>query len=245
MSADRLLGAMGAILIGTYFFRLVRPSLHVYFSPDDLMNLQVSWTQSLASLVRANLLFFESSIFGRPLGSVWYRAIYHLAGLNPVPFHAANLVILALNIALAFALARRLSGSPETGAIAALLFCYRPQMAYLYFNTGFIYDVLCCFFYLAALLLYVEVRRRGMLPGLGGLAGLCVLYILALNSKEMAVTFPVILTTYELLYHRPSLSSFRHWPMREGRAIVVTGIMTLAFVIGRIAGAQSLTKFEA
>ena len=33
--SDRFLFAVGALAIAVYFFRLTRPALHVYLSPDD------------------------------------------------------------------------------------------------------------------------------------------------------------------------------------------------------------------
>ena len=49
------------------------------------MNLYRSWYFPLAALFKANILFFLPSDFIRPMGSVWYRAIYFFAG-----FHAGR-----------------------------------------------------------------------------------------------------------------------------------------------------------
>src|ERR1019366_3667708 len=51
---DRCLFAAGAFLLAVYFFRLTRASLHVYFTPDDLMNLYRSWIYSAGLLIKAN-----------------------------------------------------------------------------------------------------------------------------------------------------------------------------------------------
>ncbi len=54
------------------------------------------------------------------------------------------------------------------GALAALLIAYHPRFVYLYYDTAYIYDVLCYFFYFATLLLYVRVRQQHrVLNGLG------------------------------------------------------------------------------
>jgi hypothetical protein len=196
------------------------------------MNLYRSWSFPLGSLVRANLLFWQTSDFYRPLPSVWYRSIYFFAGYHALPFHVANLLILAANIFLTYAVARRLSDSREVGALAALLGCYHTSFASLYFDTGFIYDVLCYFFFFAAFLVYLRTRQAGRPVWGWPLAATIALYICALNSKEMAVTLPLFLVIYELLYHRP-----RAW-----RAILALGAVTLVFVIGRAAGAESLIR---
>ena len=52
----------------------------------------------------------------------------------------------------------------------------------------------------------------------------CALYILALDSKEMAVSFPASLIVYELLWHPPALQAkaLRRWLTRQ---MVVVWIM--------------------
>jgi hypothetical protein len=64
------------------------------------MNLYVSWAWPLGRLVRANLLFYETSPFYRPLACAWYRTIFHYAGLDAAPFHATALIVLVANIFL-------------------------------------------------------------------------------------------------------------------------------------------------
>jgi hypothetical protein len=232
-------------LVWLYFFVLTRGTLTANFTPDDMMNLYRSWSFPLKLLVRANLLFWETSEFYRPMGSVWYRSIYWFAGFHPMPFHVVLLVILTANILLTYAVARRLSGSAEVGLITALLGCYHTSFANLYFDTGFIYDVLCYFFYFAAFLLYCRIRQDGGIPRGWRLAVLLGLYICALNSKEMAVTFPLFLLIYEWLYHRPDVRSAKsvgRWLGGEGRAVWITGIMTAVFAVGRMTGEYSLAK---
>src|SRR5579871_1942045 len=154
---ERSLALLGATFIAAYFFSLTHDALHAFFALDDSGNLYRAWYYPLPELFRANLLFFLTSPFNRPMGSAWYRAIFSLAGYNPLPFHIANLAVLTANLWLTYAVSRRLSGSREVGALAALLIAYHPRFAYLYFDTAYIYDVLCYFFYFAALVLYMRI----------------------------------------------------------------------------------------
>jgi len=242
---DRFLFGAGAVVIAVYFFRLTRPSLHVFFTPDDLMNLYRSWIFPTGLLVKANFLFFLTSPFLRPMGSVWYRVIFHFAGFNPFWFHAVNLAILMLNVFLTYAVVRRLTGSREVAAVAALLGAYNRGLGCLYFDTGYVYDVLCYLFYFAAFLFYVRVRQQKRLLNGWETAGCCALYICALNAKEMAVTLPAFLAIYEWLYHPPRSwrrSEWFAWAWREGRVALITGAMTLVFAVGRATGPETLLK---
>jgi hypothetical protein len=225
--ADRNLAAIGLFLIGCYFFRLSRRALSAGFSGDDLMNLHRSWFFPLRALIKANLLFFLPSDFGRPLGSLWYRSIYYFAGFHGAPFHAIALAILLANIFLTYAVARRLSGSRLAALAAALLLSYERRWTPLYFDTGYIYDVLCYFFTFAALLWYIAIRQRNRAPGIAACAALLALFVCALNSKEMAIALPAVLALYELLYG--SLKGRR----RSVRLIAIASVMTVAFMAGR------------
>jgi hypothetical protein len=241
----RILGPLAALALAVYFFRLTRGSLHGFLSPDDITNLHRAWSYPLSLLVRANLLFYETSPFYRPIPSAWYRVIFHFAGLNPVPYHAVNLLLLGINIFLTYAVARRLSGSRETGCLAALLAAYHTQFNGLYFDTAFIFDVLCYGFYFGAFLCYLRIRQAGRFPGAAGLAACSALCIAALNSKEMAVTLPLFLLLFELVYHAPAdwrPAALARWIRDEGRGTLATGILTLLFVIGRTTGEYSLAR---
>lgn len=246
--SERILALLGGAFIAVYFFSLTHDALHAYFALDDSGNLYRAWYYPLADLFRANLLFFLTSPFNRPMGSAWYRAIFSFAGYNPAPFHVANLAILTANLWLTYAVSRRLSGSREVGALAALLIAYHPRFVYLYFDTAYIYDVLCYCFYFATLLLYVRIRQQQRLPNGWELAACCGLFICALNSKQMAVTLPLSLAAYELLFDQVPLRSFHamaRWLRREGRFIIIASIMTLAFLIGQATGAESYLENRA
>src|SRR6185436_6356459 len=98
----------------------------------------------------------------------------------------------------------RLSRSREAGAIACLLGAYHAHLNDLYYNSGTIYDLLCFTFFYLTLIYYFRIRDTGSYPGLGQLVTLLALYMAALDSKEMAVTLPVMVAVYELLFHWPA-----------------------------------------
>jgi hypothetical protein len=224
---DRRLAGIGLFLIGCYFFRLTRHALSTGFSGDDLMNLHRSWFFPLSALVKANLLFVLPSDFGRPMGSLWYRSIFYFAGFHGALFHAIDLAILLANIFLTYAVARRLSGSRLAALAAALLLSYERRWTALYFDTGYIYDVLCYFFTFAALLWYIAIRQKNRAPGIAESAALLALFVCALNSKEMAIALPAVLALYEWLYGLPNGRRRAVW------LVAIMGALTIAFMAGR------------
>ncbi len=232
----RVMPILAAVCIAAFFLRFTAPALRWYFSADDSMNLYRSWHWPLGTLFKANFIFFLNSPFYRPFVSAWYRSIYYFAGFNPVPFHIFILLIVMANIWLTYAIGRRLTGSREIGALAALLISYHPSFGSLYFDTGFAYDVICFFFYFSAFLLYLRLRARARALRLWQWIAFLVLYVCALNSKEMAATLPACLVIYELLYGDVPITSARklgRWLRSEGGLLVAATLITLIFVIGR------------
>lgn len=231
-----ILSLLGASVIAAFFLRFAGWSLHLYFSPDDCMNLYRSWNNSAASLLKANLLFFLNSPFYRPFVSFWYRCMYDLAGFNPVPFHISMFIVLGVNVWLTYAVVRRLTGSRSAGAIAALLISYHPAFGQLYFDTGYAYDIICYFFFFAAFLLYLRTRQQKRAFHGREWIAFFGLFICALNSKEIAITLPVFMALYELLYGSVPLTSppkFGRWLRGEGRLLVTATLVTVLFVLGR------------
>jgi hypothetical protein len=188
-----------------------------------------------------NLRYWSTSY--RPLGGLFYVALYRWFGFNPLPFRVACFGLLALNLGLLWRFTLRLSGSREVAFLALLLAGYHAWFVDLYYSTGAVYDLLCYSFYLGAFTLYVGVRGRGLALDSRHLGILTALYVFALNAKEMAVTLPVMLAAYEVIYHWRALGkSGLHWPLREGRGVLVTGLLTIPYVIGKLTAAGNLAE---
>jgi hypothetical protein len=184
------------LFIAAYFFWFTKDTLHSYFNSDDCMTLYRAWSNSAGALWKANLLFFVNSPFYRPMTCVWYRLIYDFAGFNPVPFHVASMALLAANVWFTYCATRRLSGSREAGALAALLISFHGKFASLNYDTAYSYDVTCFFFYFSTVVFYLRIRSRGQPLRWPHLIVLSALYICALNCKELAATMPVFLVLY-------------------------------------------------
>jgi hypothetical protein len=233
----------GLAIVLVYFVFSAWGGLQGGFRNDDIMNLHYYWNAGPAKAVQANLIFF--STFYRPMGAAFYLPIYHLASLNPLPYRAVIFLLLGVNVVLIWRFAALLTGDYLVAFIAALVVSNHAFLADLHVVTAVVYDILCFFFYFSAFVLYLGIRSRGRLLNWKQSAGVLLLYIGALNSKEMAVTFPVFVLAYELLYHPPLSWSEKWWWIRgEGRLAILSGLLTLAYVIGKLHGPDSLIQME-
>jgi hypothetical protein len=175
-----LIVATPLFLLAYYLF-FVWPGLKLYFDNDDMMNLYFAWNKPL----------LESY---RPLGALFYRAMFAAAGFNPLPFRIACVALGAVNMGLCFWFAKLVTASNRIAALAVLLFAFHSRMMEVWYRTAVAYDLLCfTFFYLAACL-YISKPRTGVLRGLAIIA--C--FAAALEAKEVAVSLPVILLVWAL-----------------------------------------------
>ena len=182
----------------------------------------------------------------RPGGALYYLPLYHFFDLDPLPYRIAQISILALTIPIAYYLARLLASCRSLAFVAVLAFCYHPYVANLVFVGAFIYDVLCGFFYLAALTYYVHLREQDICLGPVQLLIFLLLYVLALDSKEMSVTLPVIILIYEFLKapRWADCKAFFRWSVCYAMPSLIAGAVTAIYVCGKVYGTASLTRLD-
>ena len=72
-----------------------------------------------------------------------------------------------------------------TVSVAAFVVAYHPNMAQAVFLPSFVYDVLCFTFYFLAIDYYLSIRASGRPLRAGQIAGFLLLYVGALESKDL------------------------------------------------------------
>ena len=229
----RLLPTSAVLALAAYYVYFAGISLRAGLSHDDLMNAHRAVIAPWPSLIKDCLFFFLPSDQYRPVGAVFYRICRDLFGFHPLPLHIGMLVLWAAGLALVYDSVRRLADSTEVALLTVLLMAHHSNRPFYYYNSGFCYDVLCHLFYFAALAYYLRVRAGEGRPGEKELVVLSALYLLALGSKEMAVSLPVVLGAYEWLR-----------PWRDWRFPSITAVMAGVFVLGRVLARDGLSNID-
>lgn len=239
------LDAICVAVLVAYFLYFALPARHGGFREDEMMNIWTYWYLGAFRSILGFAEFWTPSY--RPGGALYYLPLYDFFGLNPFPYRIVQICLLALTIPIAYHLARLLTSSRSVAFLAVLAFCYHPYVANLVFVGAFIYDVLCGLFYVSALTYYIRIRENSAYLRPLQLVLFLVLYICALNSKEMAVTLPVIVLIYELLKsrHWTNWNAFLSWTWRCAGPCLIAGGITAIYVYSKIYGTGSVTRFDA
>jgi hypothetical protein len=246
-----------AVLIA-YFLHFALPALRGGFREDEMMNMGICWCAGTLKSLLANIVFWKLFLcpgcalydlplyLYRPGGALYYLPLYRFFDLDPLPYRIAQISILVASIPLVYYLSRRLASSRSIAFLAVLALCYHPRLAGLVFVGAFIYDVLCGFFYFAALAYYVHIREKGLSLPAVQLLGFLALYIMALNCKEMAVTLPVIVLIYEFLKSPgwADRNAFLRWIRTYAAPSLIAGLLTVVYIYGKTHGGGSLASLD-
>jgi Tfp pilus assembly protein PilF len=142
------------------------------------------------------------SNYYRPMMTLGYLVCYRLFGLRPYGFHLVSLLLHVLVVCLVFVLAQRLTGDRVCAFAAGALFALHPIHTESVAWIAAVTDLELTFFYLLTFGLFLALARPGggrsgpMLAAMGGT------FLLALLSKEQAMTLPALATVYEHFYRR-------------------------------------------
>jgi hypothetical protein len=235
------------LLIASYFVAFATDGLGAYFTPDDggnIIHLHEAWEHSLGDTTGAALRVVTGAY--RPLGGIYYLALYRLVGFHPLPFRAVCLSLMLVNLFLAFSVLRRLSGSIEAAVLGSLLMAHHPALLSLFYSSGMIYEILCFFFYFLALLCYLKWREEGIvILGWKQVTLLLALTACALDSKEMAMTLPATLLLLELTYFPQKWRSWRDIPgfvMHQSRGVLAAALLTASVIGAKLLTVNPLGK---
>jgi tetratricopeptide (TPR) repeat protein/branched-subunit amino acid transport protein AzlD len=135
---------------------------------------------------------FSTKLFGlwNPLVWLSFMLDYQLYGLNAGGYHVTNLILHILSTLLLFWLFCRMTGAVWKSAFVAALFALHPLHVESVAWISERKDVLSAFFWMLTLCLYVFYTEK---PAIKRYLLVLFSFILALLSKPMVVTLPVIM----------------------------------------------------
>jgi len=135
----------------------------------------------------------------RPLMTFGYLVCYQIFGFLPFGFHLANVVLHAATVCALFWLSRQLFRDTLAAFVAAALFALHPVHTESVAWIAGVTDVELTLFYVLAFWFFLRVGERTS-SALGLRLAMTGAFVLALLSKEQALTLPMLATVYEHFY---------------------------------------------
>ncbi len=170
----------------------------------DLVRLPEVFTKDYITSPK-NLPFIDTGEYGsgegsyRPVTTLIHFLEYRLWGLTPFFYHLVNVVLHCIMVCLVFCVLELLFKNLFISLVTALLFAVNPAHSEAVLTISFREDLLCGMFFMAAFICFIKVsdQKKPLF-----LIFSILFYLLALFSKEMAITFPVVCIYYEYFYKR-------------------------------------------
>ena len=157
-------------------------------------NPQVQQGVTMQSIAWAFTTFHDSN--WHPLTWISHMVDWSFYGNNPAGHHMTNVCLHAANAILLFLLLLYMTGYLGRSAMVAFLFALHPAHVESVAWIAERKDLLCAFFWFAALLAYAWYVRR---PSWKRFAWVVCAFACALMSKPMAVTLPFTLLLLDYL----------------------------------------------
>ena len=136
----------------------------------------------------------------RPFTTLTHFLDFQIFGLRPWGYHLFNVILHLLNTLLVLALFNALTGAWAASLLGAALFGLHTVHTEAVNMVSYRDDLLVCTFFCAALLAHRRAVQAACGLNVRWLAVSSALLVLALLSKEMAVTFTGVAILHDLLF---------------------------------------------
>jgi hypothetical protein len=223
----KLIAFFGLLLVVDWFLYF-RHIAH-FFQGDTVFLLGhrgVSVSDYLKEFIRLN-----PSGWYRPLANELIESLlFPVAGLHPIPYRIpVYATFIAITVAV-YALVLALSRRHLAAAIAAFFFSIQTANAYTTYDVGFMPELLYACFYITGVLAYLKYIESEKRAAYGISLG-C--FVLALLSKEAAVTFPATLLAMYVIFRsdRPLVGRFIQAAHSTAPHMIIL-IIYLVFAVG-------------
>lgn len=176
-------------------------------------NYAIQKANNISQLVNKNYFALSGELSYRPVVTLTYFLDYAIYGSKPWGYHLTNIFLHVINGLLLYKFLLILNSSNKlkpaspfisnTTLFFVLLFMSHPVLTEAVNGISFREDLLVFLFFVAAFNLYIKsksILTSNIHQSVIIYIISCILYFLSLLSKEMAVTFPLILYSYERLY---------------------------------------------
>lgn len=210
------LSIMFVIIVSSSLYSNTLKNSFVYDDESTITsNTMIKELNNLPKLLKKEYFLSSGEMSYRPVVTLTYFLDYAIYGPKPWGYHFTNILLHTVNGILLYIFLtliiqplpvnNRLSAlcflSDNIPLLVSLLFITHPILTEAVNAISFREDLLVYMFYMTTLILYIKLRTCSTFTTSSVIYILsCFSYLLALLSKEMAVTLPLIIYSYEWIY---------------------------------------------
>ncbi len=244
-----------AVVLASLAFLPYLNSLHNGFVYDDfeqvLINPYIRNFHHLREIFTTSVWSFMgdfrgSSNYYRPIMSLGYLFCYHFFGLRAMGFHLANVLANVGVVLLVFLVTLQMFRSSAVALAAASIFALHPVHSEAVNWIAAVTELELALFYLLTFLFFLaSARVAGKRSALAQVV-MSACYVLALLSKEQALTLPLLAAVYEHFFRDDRAETTRLQKLQRYGSLWLLAVVYLVFRIhylGRFAPLVSLPKF--
>lgn len=212
-----------AVFVAVFFFAWIAyfgNGVHQILHWDDITYVTANPWVTEPSWLHMQQIFTEFWLYNwHPLTWLSYIPEYQLCGDQASCYKTTNIFLHAINAFLVYCLARQIFSiihpqKPQNiltvaSIIAAILFAIHPQHVESTIWIAERKDLLCALFYLGSIISYIQIHY---FKSTGPKHLPFLLFFLAILSKPMAITLPVVLVLFDLfLLNRLNIANRGQW----------------------------------
>ncbi|MGA2607152.1 MAG: tetratricopeptide repeat protein [Terriglobia bacterium] len=216
-----------------------------FVSDDEMQVLDNPYIRNFHHLLRifttpaASYVGVETPKYYRPLMNVGYLLCYQVFGPHAFGFHLVNVVLHVLVVCAVFLLTKRMFQDRNLALMAAVLFAIHPIHSEAVAWIAASPDLQLSLFYLLTFWFFLAVAQPGGRFSYFAQLAMAGSFVLAIFSKEQAVTLPLLATVYEHFY-RPDRAETR--PARKVLRYAVLWLLTVLYLLFRVRVLGALTS---
>ncbi len=182
----------------------------------------------------------------RPVQLLLYQAVYLIFGLHPAAYHFLNVIFYVLLCTSIFFLFLLLIPESRMMALAAtFIFIAHPSHTEAVAWAASLSELTFCSFFIISLICYIRGQlAHSKCNKIGFHAIGCVLFLLAMLSKEMAVSLPLILIMSEiLLIPQMRETTPKQGTSQKNASSIFRNFLAVLFYLGTLLIALSLRAY--
>jgi len=217
---------------------------------DDAQVIENPYVRSfryLKEIFTTNVWSFSGVVvsnYYRPVMTLGYLVCYKLFGMQAYGFHLVSLLLHVLVVCLVFVLTERLTGNRVCAFVAGALFALHPVHTESVAWIAAVTDLEVTFFYLLTFGIFLAVARPGGRRSEPLVAAMGVTFLLALFSKEQAMTLPALATVYEHFFREDRSETSTSQKLGRYGVLWLVGVAYVLFRIHFLGGLAPEEKFR-